>query len=90
MSDTDKITDFRDFVEAVRKAITASDPSKRELLTKTIAAYQRDFPDEYYWAAGPQAPAFLCGLMAQIISAASCQGEKCDFDLASVPAQGRA
>jgi hypothetical protein len=88
MSDNDKTSIF-EVLEAVGAAIKASDAPTRELLAQTMAAYRRDCPDQYRWATGTQAPVFLVELMWAIEEAAGSSG-KCDFDLANIPAQGRA
>ncbi len=90
MADNHEIPAFHDFAEAVGNAIIGMDPAKRALLEETRVAWIRSFPEDYLWATGPQAPALLYRLMAEIEIALSGNDEKCDFDLAGVPAQGRA
>jgi hypothetical protein len=90
MTDNEKTTAFHDFAEAVGNAIIGLDPAKRALLAETTVAWIRSFPEDYLWASGPQAPALLYRLIAEIEIALSGKDEKCDFDLAGVPAQGRA
>jgi hypothetical protein len=90
MTDNHKITAFHDFAEAVGNAIIGMDPAKRALLAETMVAWIRSFPEDYLWATGPHAPALLYRLMAEIEIAVSGEDENCDFDLAGVPAQGRA
>jgi hypothetical protein len=90
MSDNHELTAFHDFAEAVGNAIIRMDPAKRALLEETRIAWIRSFPEDYLWATGPQAPALLYRLIAEIEIGLSGENEECDFDLASVPAQGRA
>jgi hypothetical protein len=72
MSDNQKITVYPELIDAVVKAVTTCDPATREVLAGTIAAYKRDFPQDFYWATGPQAPAILRDLMMEIFVAACC------------------
>ena len=90
MTDNETTTAFHDFAEAVGNAIIGMDPAKRALLEETRVAWIRSFPEDYLWATGPQAPALLYRLMAEIEIALSGEDEKCEFDLASAPAEGRA
>jgi hypothetical protein len=90
MTDNEKTTAFHDFAEATGNAIIGMEPAKRELLAETMVAWIRSFPEDYLWATGPQAPALLYRLMAEIEIAVSGKDENCDFDLAGVAAQGRA
>jgi hypothetical protein len=55
--------------------ITAADPAKREALASTIDAYAEDFPDDFHWAIGPQAPSFLANLLMCIDVASREKGE---------------
>jgi hypothetical protein len=68
MSDAtiNKIVGQHEVFNALRDVIAASDPAKRELLAQTMDAYAEDFPEEYDWATGAQAPMRLYGLMMEI------------------------
>ena len=66
MTDEPKITDVYDFLDAVRNVIASSDPAKRETLAKTINAWANDFPEEFHWAAGVQAPVLLYHLLMEV------------------------
>ena len=68
MSD-EKLTDMYDLLEAVEAALAAADPAKCEALAATINAYAEDFPDEFFWATSPQAPALLYHLLGTIDAA---------------------
>jgi hypothetical protein len=76
MNDNHKVTFFRDFIEAVANTIAASEPAKRELLAETMLNYLCGFPDDYYWATGPQAPTLLSSLLNEIDLACRRQKEK--------------
>jgi hypothetical protein len=58
-----------ELLDAIEGVIQAADPTKREILAKTIDAYAEDFPDDFYWAIGPQAPMLLNHLINTIDSA---------------------
>lgn len=59
-------TGMYELLEAIEAAINSAAPSKRDALTKTIAAYMEDFPEEYFWAIGPQSPTLLSHIMHAI------------------------
>jgi hypothetical protein len=59
-------TGMYELLEAVEAAIESAEPAKREALATTINAYMNDFPDEYFWAVGPQAPTLLHHIMHAI------------------------
>jgi hypothetical protein len=44
---------------AIEAVIKAADPAKREALSRTIDAYAEDFPEDFFWATGSQAPMLL-------------------------------
>ena len=48
-----------ELLDAIQSVIKAADPEKRDALARTIDAYAKDFPDEFFWAVGPQAPMLL-------------------------------
>ena len=69
MEDDDHhVTDMYEFLDALTDVITSSDPAKRELLAEMIDGYANDFPDDFFWAIGAQAPALLHDLMIAIDS----------------------
>ena len=57
------------FVSAVEEMIRSADSEKRQALAQTIDAYHGDYPDEFNWATGGQAPALLHNLMLAIDTA---------------------
>jgi hypothetical protein len=63
------MTGMYELLDAVEAVITAADPAKREALAKTIDAYAEDFPDEFFWAIGAQAPTLLHHLLSAIDAA---------------------
>jgi len=73
MADDDDVTGMYEFLDALRDVITSSDPAKRELLAEMIDGYANNFPDDFFWATGAQAPVLLHNLMIEIDS--SCRPE---------------
>ena len=59
-------TGMYELLEAIEAAIGSAEPAKREALAKTINAYMNDFPEDYFWAVGPQAPTLLHHIMHAI------------------------
>jgi hypothetical protein len=74
MSD-EPITGMYELLDAIEAVIKAADPAKRETLASTIDAYHDDFPEDFHWAIGAQAPALLYHLLMTIDGAAREQGE---------------
>ena len=58
-----------ELLEAIEAVIKAADPEKRKALARTIDAYSDDFPDDFFWAIGPQSPGMLSNLLMAIDSA---------------------
>ena len=58
-----------ELLDAIEGVIKASDPAKRQILAQTIDAYAEQFPDEFYWAIGAQAPMMLHELLTMIDAA---------------------
>jgi predicted NAD-dependent protein-ADP-ribosyltransferase YbiA (DUF1768 family) len=56
-------------LDAIEAVIKAADPAKREALGRTIDAYVEDFPDDFYWAIGAQAPTLLNHMLSTIDAA---------------------
>jgi hypothetical protein len=75
MTEKEEPTGMFELLDAVEAVIGAADPAKRETLAKTIDAYQEDFPDDFFWAVGPQAPALLHHLMMTIDGACRPEGQ---------------
>jgi hypothetical protein len=65
----DDITGMWELLDAIEAAIRAADPAKREALAHTVDAYAEDFPDEFFWASGAQAPTLLFHMLNTIDSA---------------------
>jgi hypothetical protein len=63
---TDEPTGMYELVDAIEAVIASSDPAKRAALAKTIDAYSEDFPDDFFWAVGPQAPVLLYMMLCSI------------------------
>ena len=63
------ITGIYEVLDAVEAVIKCADPAKREALARTIDAYQDDFPEDFYWAIGQQAPMLLHHLFSTIDAA---------------------
>ena len=49
------LTGIYELVDAIEGAIKSAPAATRKTLAATIAAYSDDFPDDYFWAVGPQA-----------------------------------
>jgi len=64
-----KMTGIWELLDAIAAVIAAADPAKREALAHTIDAYEEDFPDDFFWAIGSQAPMLLWHLFTTIDSA---------------------
>jgi hypothetical protein len=74
MSD-EPFTSMYELLDAIEAAIKAADPAKREALANTIDAYHDDFPEDFHWAIGAQAPTLLSHLIIAIDGASREQGE---------------
>lgn len=59
MTDEEPIIGMYDLLEALEAVIKAADPEKREALAAAVDGYQANFPDEFFWATGAQAPTLL-------------------------------
>lgn len=70
-----RLTGIYELLDAIEGAIKSAPAATRETLAATIAAYADDFPDDYFWAIGPQAPMMLHHLMSAIEAAANGEGE---------------
>jgi hypothetical protein len=69
MSEPDQPTSMFELLDAVEAVIQVADLAKREALAAVIDAYAEDFPDEFYWAIGAQAPSLLQHLLTTIDAA---------------------
>jgi hypothetical protein len=65
----EKPTGMYELLDAVEAVIKAADPAKREALASIIDAYSEDFPEDFFWAIGPQSPTILNHLLSAIDSA---------------------
>ena len=65
----DDETDVYHLLDAIEAVIKAADPAKREALAKTIDAYAENYPEDFFWAVGPQAPNLLHNLIMAIDAA---------------------
>jgi len=65
ISETDghELTGIFELLDVVEKVVRSADPALQAELQDTLNAYAQDFPDEFYWAVGVQAPAMLHHLM---------------------------
>jgi hypothetical protein len=66
MAMKDEPTGMYELLDAIEDVIKAADPAKRADLAKTIDAYADDFPDDFFWAVGAQAPTLLSQLLMAI------------------------
>ena len=69
-------TGMYELLEAIETVIKASNPEKREALAATVDAYADDFPEEFFWATGAQAPNLLAHIMLVIDGASRGEGSK--------------
>ena len=69
------ITGMYELLDAIEAVIKASDPAKREALASSIDAYHDDFPEDFHWAIGAQAPTLLSTLLMAIDFAVREPGE---------------
>ena len=65
----EQMTGIYELIDAIEAVIKAADPAKREALAQTIDAYAEDFPDDFFWAVGPQAPTLLNNMLTMIDAA---------------------
>jgi len=61
-----EIVGIYELFDAVEAVVKSADPAQRKILAETIDAYADDFPDDFYWAIGAQAPMFLSNLLFSI------------------------
>jgi hypothetical protein len=61
-----EIIGMYELLDALEEALKSADLAKRRKLAETIRAYEKDLPDEFYWAVGAQSPALLHNLMSSI------------------------
>ena len=64
----DDITGMYELLDAIEGVIKAADPAKREAHARTIDAWANDFPEDFLWAVGPQAPTLLNHILSTIES----------------------
>jgi hypothetical protein len=62
----DEPTGMYELLDALEAVVRASDPAKLEALATTVDAFCEDFPNDFFWASGPQAPTLLHHLMMSI------------------------
>jgi hypothetical protein len=70
-----ELTGMYELLDAVEAAINSAAPRKRKSLARAVAAYCEDFPDEFFWATGPQAPTLLSHLMMAVTPDAVAQSK---------------
>jgi hypothetical protein len=63
------MTGMYELLDAIETVIKAADPAKREALAHTIDAYADEFPEDFFWAVGPQAPTLLNNILSMIDAA---------------------
>jgi hypothetical protein len=65
----DHMVGIYELLDAIEAVIKAADPAKREALARTIDAYAEDFPEDFFWAIGSQAPTLLNHILNAIDAA---------------------
>jgi hypothetical protein len=63
MAEEHHMTGMIEVLEAVELLVHSATPELKGKLAKTFDGYSNDFPEEYFWATGPKAPALLYSLM---------------------------
>lgn len=66
MTTEDEPTSVFELLDAVKNTIREASAEKRGALAETIDAYAEDFPEEFFWAIGVQAPMLLHHLLMTI------------------------
>lgn len=61
-----EIVGMYEVLDALEDALDSASPEKRKALSETLNGFARDFPEEFFWAVGPQSPALLHHLMYAI------------------------
>jgi hypothetical protein len=69
-------TGMYEILDTVELMVHAAEPALKDALTRVFSAYANDFPDEYFWATGPQAPALLHNLMFALMPPATADKAK--------------
>jgi hypothetical protein len=69
MEEKDDPVGMYELLDAIEAVIKAADPAKREALAQTIDGFAEDFPDDFFWATGYQAPSLLFHIMITIDAA---------------------
>jgi hypothetical protein len=78
MAKNEKIITLYELLNAIEAVVECSDPDKQAALAVTIDQYERNFPDEFYWAVGAQSPHLLHEIMNVLRTA-------CDSESQSKP-----
>ena len=74
MKADEEIIGIYEVLDALREVIVSSDPTKRENLAKAVDGWAHDFPEDFHWATGVQAPMLLFNLLVEIDT--SCRDDK--------------
>jgi len=67
--DDHQLTGMYELLDALEAAIASAEPAKVKALAETIDAYHDDFPEDFHWAVGAQAPTLLYHLFSTIDAA---------------------
>ena len=73
MAKNEKIITLYELLDAIEAVVECSDPNKQADLAVTIDQYEKNFPDEFYWAVGAQSPHLLHEIMMVLDTA--CRSE---------------
>jgi hypothetical protein len=65
----DEIRGMYDLLDAIEGVIKSADPTRRASLAQIIDAYSESFPEDFFWAVGPQSPALLNHILTTIDAA---------------------
>lgn len=58
-----EIVGMYEVLDALEVALESAPLEKRKALSDTLKAFAEDFPEEFFWAVGPQSPTLLNHLM---------------------------
>lgn len=61
-----EVTGMYELLDALHAVVESAGAKNRALLAKTLDAFAEDFPDEFFWAVGPQSPTMLNSMMGVI------------------------
>ena len=64
MTEQEEVTGHFEVLDAIEATIRAAPKEQRDEMARVLDAYSEDFPEEFFWAVGAQAPALLHYLLS--------------------------